>query len=179
MGSREVSVHGSVQGGLCPWGLCPERSLLGGLCPGGSLSGSLCLGERGLCQRDPPPYSYVQAAFLLPSTMKLRRLCFYTCVSVHRGGLPQCMLGYHPLPGAGTTLPWSRHPPVAGTAQSRHPPEQAHLPPEQAPPLEQAPPTTPSRRLLFRTVRILLECILVIQFYYNNKNDHVKQFSRC
>ena len=39
------------------------------------------------------------------------------CDSVHRGGLPQCMLGYHPHPlGAGT-------------------------PPEQAPPLpEQTPP---------------------------------------
>ena len=64
---------------------------------------------------------------LLPSAMKLRRLCFYTCLSVHRGGgLPQCMLGYHPLgadnppepgtPRANTPFPLgTRHPP------SRHP----------------------------------------------------------
>ena len=51
------------------------------------------------------------------------------------GGLPQCMLGYH-------------------------------TPPEQTPPPEQALPPragtpSPGRRLLLRTVRILLECILV------------------
>ena len=131
-------------GGLCPWGLCPERSLLGGLCPGGSLSGSLCLGERGLCQRDPPPYSYVQAAFLLPSHNEVAKVMFLHLCVCPQGGLPQCMLGYHPLPGAGTTLPWSRHPPVAGTAQSRHPPEQAHLPPEQAPPWSMHPPPPPA-----------------------------------
>ena len=33
---------------------------------------------------------------LLLSATKFRRLFFYTCVSVHRGGLPQCMLGYPP-----------------------------------------------------------------------------------
>ena len=69
------------------------------------------------------------------------------CHSVHRGGLPQCMLGYHappeqtPPPGPGTppeqTPPQSRHPPGAGTS--------------------------PSRRLLLRTVRILMECILVLR----------------
>ena len=53
------------------------------------------------------------------------------------GGLPQCMLGCHPPPGAGT--PQDQAPPG-----SRHPPP----PPEQ-------------RRLLLWTVRILLECILV------------------
>ena len=36
----------------------------------------------------------------LPSATKLRRLCFYSCLSVHGRGLPQCMLGCHPpLPG--------------------------------------------------------------------------------
>ena len=35
-------------------------------------------------------------SFLLLDTP---RLCFYTCLSVHGGGgLPQCMLGYHPYP---------------------------------------------------------------------------------
>ena len=31
--------------------------------------------------------------------------CFYRCLSVHRGGLPQCMLGCHTPPGP------ERHPP--------------------------------------------------------------------
>ena len=70
----------------------------------------------------------------VPSAMKLRRLCFYTCLTVHRGGgLPQCMLGYHPSPSG------SRHPPGPGI------------------PRDQAPP--PRRRLWLRMVRILLECI--------------------
>ena len=121
---------------------------------------------------------------LLPSAIKLRRLCFYRHLSVHRGWgwgcLPQYMLGYHtpgsrhppwrqtdpappghPLqtpalrqktpPETDTpheqTPPWSRHP-----AGSRHPPEQT-------PPQDQTPP--PEIRSLLRTVRILLECILV------------------
>ena len=67
----------------------------------------------------------------LPSATKLRRLCLYTCLSVHRGGLPQCMLGYHP---------WSRIPP-----RSRHPPRTRQ----------------PPKQLVLRTVHILLECILV------------------
>ena len=60
------------------------------------------------------------------------------CHSVHGGGLPQCMLGYHPpeqTPPQDQPPPGSRQPPG-----SRHPPE---------------------RRPLLRTVRILLECILV------------------
>ena len=64
----------------------------------------------------------------LPSATKLRRLCFYTCLSFcSRGGLPQCMLGYRPL---------------------------RSTPPGSTPP--------PGRRLPLWTVRILLECILVI-----------------
>ena len=63
------------------------------------------------------------------------------CHSVHKGGrcLSQCMLGYTP--------------------------EQTH-PPRSDIPREQTPP---SRRLLLRTVRILLECILVFQCIYLNK----------
>ena len=52
-------------------------------------------------------------------------------------GLPQCMLGYHPPPREQTPPPGANTPPGAGT-----------IPP-------------PSRRLLLRTVRILLESILV------------------
>ena len=60
----------------------------------------------------------------LPSAMKLRRLCFYTCLSVHRGrgsasvhtGMPPPPRGAGTLPGAGTPLdqapPQSRHPPL-------------------------------------------------------------------
>ena len=60
---------------------------------------------------------------LLPSAKKLRRLCFNTCLSVHMEGegLPQCMLGYHPISGADP--PGSRPIPLG----SRHPPE--HTPP--------------------------------------------------
>ena len=71
----------------------------------------------------------------------LRRLCFYTCLSVHTGGgrLPQCMLGYHPpredLPEA-------------------DPPKTRPSPGADAPPSGERWP-------LLRTVRILLECILV------------------
>ena len=87
---------------------------------------------------------------LLPSATKLRRLCFYTCVSVHRGGLPQCMLGYHhpspPPPEAGTspeqTPPRSRHPreqtpPLPGSRPPRavSPPGSKHPPRSRQPPL--------------------------------------------
>ena len=55
----------------------------------------------------------------LLSATKLRRLCFYTCLSVilfTGGGLPQCMLGYHP--------PGTRHPPGADPPGPGTPPEQ-------------------------------------------------------
>ena len=51
---------------------------------------------------------------LLPSAMKLQRLCFYRRVSVHMlGCLPQCMLGY---------TPWEQTPPGSRPPGSRHPP---------------------------------------------------------
>ena len=106
------------------------------------------------------------------------------------GGLPQCMLGYHPPeqtphprsrhppgtrhppPPPGTRHPppppGTRHPPEPGTPPgTRHPPGPGTPPREQKPPWEQTPPGTrhppppEQRRLLLRTVRILLECILV------------------
>ena len=61
---------------------------------------------------------------LLPFATKLQRLCFYRCLSVHRWGLPQCMLG-HP--------PRNRHPPGTRTPRSRHP-TQDLTSPEQVPP---------------------------------------------
>ena len=100
---------------------------------------------------------------LLPSAMKLRRLCFYRCLSVHGVGwgcLLQYILGYH--------TPWSRHPlgadtPRADTPQSRPPradPPRVDTPPEQTPPRKQTPlraDTPPEILSLLRTVRILLE----------------------
>ena len=70
------------------------------------------------------------------------------CHSVHRGGLTQYMLGYHTPPG-------TRHPQGPDT------------------PRNQAPPPPASRRLLLRTVRILLECNLVCLFLYRQKVKNV------
>ena len=88
------------------------------------------------------------------------------------GCLPQCMVGYHTPqsrhthpPGADTPLeqtppradtPREQTPPRADTPWSRHPPEQT-LPPPGA---DTLPP--PEIRSLLRTVRILLECNLVL-----------------
>ena len=101
------------------------------------------------------------------------------------GGLPQCMLGYppgsrhppeqtHPLrsrhPPGGDIPPRSRHPweetsPREQTPlQDQAPPLGPGTPRDQASPQHQAPPRSrppPGRRLPLRTVRILLECILV------------------
>ena len=93
----------------------------------------------------------VSANRLLPFATKLQRSCFYICLSFcSQGGLPQCMLGYHPLPRVGT-LPRAGIPPRAGP-RPQAPPRTRYLP-------DQAPPG--NRRLLLRTVCILLECILV------------------
>ena len=94
--------------------------------------------------------------------------------SVHRGRLPQCMLGYPP--GAdtpspkqtspwsrppGARPPWSRHPPGADTPGTRHPPR-ANTPQDQTPPEQTLPPGSRLQHTVYeRPVRILLECILV------------------
>ena len=99
--------------------------------------------------------------------------------SVHRGGLLQCMLGYHPRskpipeqdppeqtpPRAGPpweqTPPRSRHPPGADTPGSRHPtgsrppragPLRTDTPPGGDPPLEQTPRRRPPGSRLQHTV---------------------------
>ena len=100
--------------------------------------------------------------------------------SVHRGCLPQCMLGYtHP----GSRHPWEQTPPPQEqtplqeqtTSRSRHRPEQTPTPLEQTPqrqtpswlPREQTHPHPPPTQCMLgdtgnkRAVRILLECILV------------------
>ena len=61
------------------------------------------------------------------------------CVILFTGeGLPQCMLGYHPLPPEGGTHPGKEAPPGR-----KHPP--------------------PRHTVNERPVRILLECILVLK----------------
>ena len=104
---------------------------------------------------------------LLPSVTKLRRLCFYTCLSFcPRGGvcLSACWDttplggGRHSSPRPGT--PRSRYPPRSRLPRTRHPPEAGT--PYTRQPLEAGTPPPP-RRLLLRTVRILLECILVFE----------------
>ena len=102
------------------------------------------------------------------------KVMFYTCLSVilfTGGDLPQCKLGYTPFAPLGPETPprtRGRHPPgpEADTPLSR--PSQQTPPsryPSQADTPPQTPPgqTPPSRRLLLRTIRILLECILVCQ----------------
>ena len=127
----------------------------------------------------------------LPSATKLRRLCFYRHLSVHRGegvsasvhgGIPHPPIADTPL-GADTppeqTPPGADTPPGAGTPSEAdtprsRPPRSRHTPTEQTPseadppgadtPQEQTPPQSrhPHQiRPLLRTVRILLEFILV------------------
>ena len=72
----------------------------------------------------------LEGILILPSATKLQRLCFYTCISVHKGGVPA------QVPPRTRYLPCTRYP--------------------------LGPGTPPSRRLLLRTVRILLEGIIVI-----------------
>ena len=119
---------------------------------------------------------------LLPSATKLRRLCFYRRVSVHTGGMVSASVHAeipHPTrskpppeqtpPSRHTqeqTPPWSRHllPGADTSPLSRHP--HSH-PWEQTPPRADIPPGSrqpppPERRPLLQTVRILLECILVL-----------------
>ena len=73
----------------------------------------------------------------LPAATKLGQGNVFTgvCDSVHRGCLPQCMLGYTPPPG-------SRHPPgvdpMEQTPRSRHPPQQT--PPRADTPWRRHPP---------------------------------------
>ena len=106
----------------------------------------------------------------------------FTGVCLSTGGcLPQCMLRYTPPqsrhppeqtplpPGGRHCPPEQTHTPGADTPlQSRHPPQSRHPSPQEQTPSPRAdtplgadthPP--PKIRPLLRTVRILLECILV------------------
>ena len=65
------------------------------------------------------------SAWYLPAATKLGQGNVFTgvCDSVHRGGLPQCMLGYHP--------------------PTTHPPDQTQPPPNRPPPRTRPPMTRP------------------------------------
>ena len=109
------------------------------------------------------------STLLLPAN-KVRRLCFYTCVSVHRGestwaGTPPDQVPpwdqVHPL-GPGT--PWDQvHAPGPGTPSgTRYTPPWTRY--------------TPRWQCMLgdtgnkRAVRILLECILVLLFFQKSYN---------
>ena len=102
---------------------------------------------------------------LITTRNKVRaRLCFYMCLILFTGGLPQCMLGITPR---------TRHPPMDQTPPSGadppdqiiHPPGTRHSPQEHTP---LGSDTSLSEQCMLgdtgnkRAVRILLECILVI-----------------
>ena len=89
----------------------------------------------------------------LPSATKLRRLCFYTCLSFcSQKGVPEQVPPGPCTPPPGRYTPWTRYTPQ----DQVHPPSRYTC---TTPPGRYTPP--PSRRLLLRTVRILLECILI------------------
>ena len=106
---------------------------------------------------------------------------FYTCLSFCSQGVcvTQCMLGYHtphtPPPPQKHTPPLEAHPP-----ESTHSPGSTHTPQEAHPPGSTPPPGKhpPGRRLPVRTVRILLECILVFEFFtLKGSGDEKTSFS--
>ena len=70
------------------------------------------------------------------------------CHSIHGGGLPQCMLGYHPPPGKETPL--RRRPPRKEAPPS--PPEGGT--PQEGDPLQGDPPPVPHPRGKLRGIRI-------------------------
>ena len=108
---------------------------------------------------------------------------WYLFVILFTGGLPQCMLGYHPpgsmhpLLGSTHPLPGSTHPSGSTPLREAHipprprkhsspPPGSTHSPRKHAPPGKHAPP----RSRLWQTVNerpvcIVLECILVPWYY--------------
>ena len=89
------------------------------------------------------------ANLLLPSATKLRRLCFYTCLSFcSQGGgcLPQCMPGYHPPPLRKHTHPWVAHPPGKHTPGKHTPTPPGSTPPEKHTPPGSTPPPGDSCR---------------------------------
>ena len=108
------------------------------------------------------------AAIFTARKCSLRRLCFYTCLSVHGGGgvvsqhaLQQIWGGWYlsmpcRFPGP--------HPRGGGVEGSGRGGLQAHTQGVCIPDCTEA---DPPRRLLLQAVRILLECILVYMTYFH------------
>ena len=111
-----------------------------------SFQSSLCVHKADTRHPARKPLSMIHHTVLmasyLPSATKLRRLCFYTCLSF-------CSHG-----GVCLSACWDTIPP------DQAPPARPGTPLDQAPPGPGSPPRE-QRLLLLRTVRILLECILV------------------
>ena len=114
---------------------------------------------------------YLHGSVFLPAVTKLGQGNVFTgvCDSVNRGGLPQCMLGYHHHPPPRTRPPradppWSRAPgadPLEQTPLLDQTPPRSR-PPGPDPPWTRPPPGSRLRDTINeRPVRILLECILV------------------
>ena len=92
---------------------------------------------------------------LLPSATKLRRLCFYTCLSFcSQGGVPQSMLEYHtpreahlpgstPPPRESHPRPREAHPPRKHTTPGKQTPQEAHTFPGKLPPPGKHTPLLP------------------------------------
>ena len=101
--------------------------------------------------------------FLPSANEVVERKCFYTCLYAilftEGGCISQDALGQTPPPLAKHPSP-GRHP-LGRHRPGRHPPRQT--PPGQTPPAQCMLGYTPSprRRPLLRTIRILLECIIV------------------
>ena len=101
----------------------------------------------------------------------------FTGVCLSTGGVSASVHGGILTPPEQTPPPQSRHhlPGADTTSQEQTPPQKqtptpgADIPPRRHPP-EQTPPQeqTPERRPLLRTVRILLECILVDNLSFCN-----------
>ena len=104
---------------------------------------------------------------LLPSATKLRKLCFYRRVSFRRGLSASV---HAKIPHPPRSRPPGNRPPRADTPSP--PTADTHTHPEQT------PPSPRERRPLLRTVRILLECILVLQsFCIHSKFDRKNYLS--
>ena len=87
------------------------------------------------------------------------------CHSVHRGGgLPQCMLGCHPSGRRHHPPLCQGDPPAKETPRKEAPPAKETPPPEGGIPRKETPREGDLPAI--RSIRILLECILVYYLYY-------------
>ena len=124
---------------------------------------------------------------LLPSTTKLRRLCFYTCLSVHKGVCLSACWDTTPLDQA---PPWSRHPPdlappqgpgtPLGPSTCPPPPDQAK--PEQTATVADGTHPTGMHSCLIRVHKIgrsdkmSFRTDLSVQYIYSSHNNQCSDY---